>query len=292
LIRNLDRLLEASGNTREAAATPARERAPDIAVPPERSTPRRSPMPDPGGGAADRGAGPSASVAARMRAPAGEDTRPTPDLGAPREPKPSRQFPAPTNIGPLLILPGIVIILYFILYITGIWKLGQTSLYAPAHPLAQAGLFWFCMARYGRAGALRSLLGAAAVWCASSALSVASGLATSTMSDIPPSSRAPYIALVGVIGAVLFAAAVMAIGAYLCPVLKRRRYWVIALIGYPLLTLVFSTALPALIASSIERSSMPGLLFAALAVRQVALFACLGHWVSQPFRAAASASGA
>ncbi len=190
------------------------------------------------------------------------------------------------------MLPGIVIILYSILFITGLWQLGQTPLYAPAHPLAQAGLFWFCMVRYGRAGAAPSLLGAAAEWCASSALSVATGLANLTLSDMPPLSRTPYLALFGVIGAVLFAAAIMAIGARLCPVLRQRRYWLIALIGYPLLTLVVSSVLPAMIASSIDRSSMPALLFWALAVRQVVLFACLGLWVSQPFRAATSASGA
>ena len=112
------------------------------------------------------------------------------------------------------------------------------------------------------------------------------------LSSIPPPDRALFVALNGVIGAVLFAAAIMAIGAYLCPVLKRRRYWLIALIGYPLLTLVLSSVLPALIASSIDRSSLPAVFFAALAVRQVVMFACLGLWVSQPFRAAASASGA
>jgi hypothetical protein len=190
------------------------------------------------------------------------------------------------------VLPGIAIIVYAILYITGIWQLGQTSLYAPAHPAAQAGLFWFCMVRYGRAGAALSLLGAAAEWCVSSALSVATGLANLTLSNMPPLSRTPYLALFGVIGAVLFAAAVMAIGARLCPVLRQHRFWLIALIGYPLLTLVVSSVLPTLIASSIDRNSMPAVFFAALAVRQAALFACLGLWVSKPFRAAGSVSGA
>jgi TIR domain len=294
LIRNLDRLLETSGHAQEKVAPPARESAPDIDESPERSTPHRARAPQPGGGNADGGAGSSASedVASRMRAQKAGHERPAPDLDPPPKTKPSRQFQAPTSISPLLMLPGIVIILYFILYITGLWQLGQTPLYAPAHPLAQAGLFWFCMVRYGRAGAALSLLGAAAVWCASSALSVATGLANLTLSDMPPLSRTPYLALFGVIGAVLFAAAIMTIGAYLCPVLKRRRYWLIALIGYPLLTLVLSSALPALIASSMARSSMPALSFWALAVRQVALFACLGLWVSQPFRGAAPVSGA
>jgi hypothetical protein len=288
LIRNLDRLLEASGNVREATATPARERAPDIAESPERSTPHRS-----RDGNADGGAGSSASedVASRMRAHEGGRERPAPDLDPPPKAKPARQ--TPTSINPLLILPGIVIIVYVILYITGIWQLGQTSLYVPVHPLAQAGLFSFCMARYGRVGIAQSLAGGAAIWFASSVLSLASGLASSTMlSSIPPTDRASFVALNGVISSVLFAAAVMAIGARLCPVLRRRRYWLIALVGYALLSLV-SSALPALIiAASINRSSLPAWSFAALAVRQVAMFACLGLWVSQPFRATASASGA
>ena len=288
LIRNLDRLLETSGHVHPEIATPARETPPDIDEPPERSTLHRSNAPHPGGGKAEGGAGPSASegVASRRRAPEPEQERSAPDLGPAREAKPLRQFQTPPSISPFLVLPGIVIILYFILYITGIWQLGQTSLYAPAHTAAQAGLFWFCMVRYGRAGATRSLLGAAAVWCASSVLSLASGSANSTMlSSIPPSDRALFVALNGVIGSLLFAAAIMAISAYLCPILKRRRYWLIALIGYPLLTLVLSSVLPALIASSIDRSSMPAVFFAALAVRQAVLFACLGLWVSQPFRA-------
>jgi TIR domain len=285
LIRNLDRLLETSAHVQEKVAPPAREPPPDIDEAPARSTLHRSNAPHPGGAKAEGGAGPSASedIASRMRTPEREHARP--DLDPTRE-QPSRQFHTPTSISPLLVLPGIVIIVYFILYITGIWQLGQTSLYAPAHTAAQAGLFWFCMVRYGRAGATRSLLGAAAVWCASSALSLASGSANSTMlSSIPPSDRALFVALNGVIGSLLFAAAIMAISAYLCPILNRRRYWLMALIGYPLLTLVLSSVLPAMISSSIDRSSLPAVFFAALAVRQAALFACLGLWVSQPFRA-------
>jgi hypothetical protein len=122
---------------------------------------------------------------------------------------------------------------------------------------------------------------------------VASALTNSTiMADIPASARAFFITLNGIVSSALFAAAVMAISARLCPVLRRRRYWLIALVGYPLLFLVVSSALPELIISSISRSSLAALYFAALVVRQVAIFACLGLWVAQPFRAAASASRA
>jgi hypothetical protein len=291
LIRNLDRLLETRGPVHEEIATPGREPQPDES--PERSAPHRSSAVQSGGRGQDDVAGLPASreVSSRTRAPKKEHARPAPDrLGAPVEAEPSRQLQTPTRMGPLLILPGIVILLYAILYITGIWKLGQTLLYTPAVPLAQAGLFSFCMARYGRVGAAPSLVGGAALWLASSVLSVAGGLTNSTMlTDMPASSRAFYMTVNGTVSAALLAAAVMAIGMLLCPVLRRRRYWIIALVGYPLLFFVSNAAVPAL-TTSIDRNSLAALYFAAVVVRQVAVFACLGLWVSQPYPPAASVS--
>jgi hypothetical protein len=293
LIRNLDRLLETRGHVQKEIATPAREPQRDLDESPEHSASHRSSAVQSGGRGQDHAAGPPASgdVSSRTRAPKEEHARPAPDRrGAPAEAEPSRQLQTPTRVGPLLILPGIVIVLYAILYITGIWKLGQTLLYTPAVPLAQAGLFSFCMVRYGRAGAAPSLLGGAALWLASSVLSVTGGLMNSTiLADMPASSRAFYMAVSGTVSSVLLAAAIMAIGMLLCPVLRRRRYWIIALVGYPLLFFVSNAAVPGL-TTSVDRNSLAALYFAAVVVRQVAVFACLGLWVSQPHPPAASVS--
>jgi hypothetical protein len=295
LIRNLDRLLETRGHIHQETAAPAREPPVDLDNAPERSAPHRSNATQTGGGKPDDGVGRSASgdASSRIQAPERGHARPAPDLSPPPEARPSRQLQTPTSIGPLLVLPGIVIVLHVFLYATGIWNLGQTPLYTPASHLAQAGLFSFCMARYGRVAAAPSLLGGTALWLASSVLSVASGLTNSTMlAGISFSGRAFFMTVNGTISALLLAAAIMAIGAYLCPVLRRRRYWIIALVGYPLLFFVLNSALPTLSISSIDRGSMPPLFFAVLIVRQVAIFACLALWVSQPFRPAASVSRA
>jgi hypothetical protein len=294
LIRSLDRLLETRGHVVEEATAAARVPQPDIDNSPGRSAPDRSSAVKSGGGKPDGAAGRPApgDTSSGIRASSGEHARPSPDRpDASRAAMSPAQFQASTSIGPLLILPGIVVALYVALYITGIWSLGQTSWYTPAYPLAQAGLFSFCMARYGRVGAAKSLLGGAALWFAASVLLVGSALTNSTMiADIPAASRPFYVALNGIISATLLAAVLMAIGMLLCPVLGRRRYLIAALVGYPLLSFAASSAAPAMIMTSVDRSSLAVAFFAALVVKQVAIFACLGLWVSGPSSPAGSAS--
>jgi TIR domain len=269
LIRNLDRLLE----TRGKAPLPDNSS--------ERSTPDRSSATPPPVREPVDPAGPptSGDLSPKRVVPDERHARPGPDQ-LKEEAKPSHQS-RPTSIGSLLILPAIVIALYAVLFISGAWNLGQTLTYTPALPLAQAVLFSFCIARYGRVSVTQSLLGAAALWLASSALLVVSGLASSTMlSSIAPASRGLYTIANGTITSALFAAVIMAIGAWLCPILRRGRYWTIALIGYPLIFLLANSAVPALATSS-DRSTLTTLYFGTVVLRQTVLFGFLGYWVSR-----------
>jgi hypothetical protein len=276
LIRNLDRLLEIRGQVQPTENSPERA-APDRSS----ATPAREPVDH---------AGTSGDVSPKRVVPEDRHARPGPDQ-LKEEAKPSPQS-QPARAGPLLVLPGIVLGLYLILFLSGAWNLGQTPTYTPALPLAQAALFSFCVARYGRVSITKSLLGGTALWLASSALLVVSGLASSTMlSSIAPPSRGLFSIANGAITSTLFAAVTMAIGAWLCPILRRGRYWIIALIGYPLIFLLGNSAVPALATPS-DRSTLTALYFAAVIVRQAVLFGFLGHWISRSSFSATSQSRA
>jgi hypothetical protein len=294
LIRSLDRVLEAQAVAREPIAAPALEPAlepprerealpgqapadPSIAIEPFGKTPANQPGPP-----AQKIAPPTTPVEAEAARTVLDRTSPPP-----RKAGPADDLQAGTSVGPLLILPGIVIVVYVALYLSGIWNLGRTSLYTPASPLAQAGLFAFCVSQYGRVAAARSLLGGAALWLASSAVSLANGAMTSVIvANTMASDRALYFILMGGVVSALLATAIMAIGTPLCPVLRRRRYWLIALIGYPLFSLGINALVPLLLSPGFNQSSIAAIFFAAGVVRQVVIFACLGFWVSQPYRSA------
>jgi len=192
--------------------------------------------------------------------------------------------PTELAISPLLVMPLLVIALYGILYFTGATSLGQASGYPPAVPLAQAVLFVVCVAWYGRAGIGAALVGGGALWLAASALMlgntfIISGPAFATMSN---SARGAYATLFGVISSTLLAAFIMAIGARLCPVLRQAHFWIIALIGYPVFSLVLGLLNPALLLQSADRDSLLAGLFGIFVIKQLAIFTCLGAWVSQP----------
>jgi hypothetical protein len=275
LIRSLDRLLAALPRPAPGAAPVPPPQAPD-----RDARTKQVPVPD---------------DPPRPRAP--EQAAPTPPPPKP-EPKPRIDASAPgpseeprfaggqaaARISPLLGMPVLVIVLYGLVYATGAWNLGQAQGFTPAPLLAQAVLFVICFAWYGRAGLGPSLLGGAVLLAAASGLALANSYITAAIfTGMAASARAGPAVLIGFVNSVVFVAVLMAIGARLCPILRQSHYWIIALIAYPILSLVVGSALPFLAAqNSPDRDTVLAVIFASYVVKQLAIFTCLGAWVARP----------
>jgi hypothetical protein len=185
-----------------------------------------------------------------------------------------------------LALPIIVLLIYMAIYSTGLWTAGRIELssrmyYWPVPPATFAVVSGLALWRFAASSLQAALNSAAVLFCLASGISIAQSAAIqSILPNVAASDRTTLLLLIPVLTGMLNSAALMLVVGATAPSLHKRSYWLVALIIWPAIGIVASSAVPLIMANFdlTDRSLYPVAYFAAALLKQMIVFACLGYW--------------
>lgn len=187
------------------------------------------------------------------------------------------------NSSAALVMPLAAVILFIVPFAGGMF-------YSPFEryffgPLAISGLCAFLFWYYGRAGLHKALLAAAVLWAVSVVIAVEVNLVfIPVVQSMSAATRGLVVTVHGVAVSLVTAFAFMAVGAWVCPILRLRKYWIIALVLWPLVFLATSVAAPVFLTGA-NANTAQAYYFVSFLLKLAVEFACLGFWLSRPLQA-------
>jgi len=203
------------------------------------------------------------------------------------EPVAGSQLEGSPRAGSWLGLPLLALTAYLAVYMSGVWVLGQSQIaprvyYAPVPQLTFAavlglGLIW----RKVRPPA--ALVAAAVLFALTSLISIGQSAVTRQIFEtVPPIDRTTVLTFAQLAFNVLVSVAIMLVTGAVASSLRKRSYWLIALILWPAVSYLAFSAVPILMENlRLDRSAVPNIYFAAAMLKQLVVFACIGYWLSR-----------
>jgi hypothetical protein len=193
----------------------------------------------------------------------------------------------PLGLDAALALPLLGLAVYLVFYVSGLWPLGSVQLaprvfyVGPIPQLAFVAIISLGMSWYAAARTPIVLAGAAVLFVLLSLISIGQNAAVQQLYP-PVGLTSLLVTAVSLTASVFTAAAVMLVARSVAPALRRPSYWLVALILWPFIGLLLSSALPIVAANGhLDRSSIQHFVFGIVLVRQCIIFACIGYWLDR-----------
>jgi hypothetical protein len=183
---------------------------------------------------------------------------------------------------PALIMPLAGAVLFIILFAIGLWNTSAIGRYFIV-PVVLGALFAFSFWHYGRADLTKSIFAGAILWAVTAALSLeVTFIFAPAFMSLSPAARNVASLFHGLAFALVGAVAVMAVGSWLCPILRNRLYWIIALVLWPAISLATSGLAPAFLSlTGATGSTLMDYFFLAYVVKLMVELGCVGFWLSR-----------
>jgi hypothetical protein len=185
-----------------------------------------------------------------------------------------------------LALPLLTLVVYVVVYASGLWTLGQTQLapkvfYGPMAHVILAALVGFALNGFAGVRPLSALVGTASLFALTSVIGIGQSTISQHLIEMPSlGSRSIASISLPLVAGVLIAASIMLVASTAVPALRRLTYWLIALLLWPAVGYLSYSLMP-VIAYNLKLgvSALSGVYFAAYVFKQVIVFACLGYWL-------------
>jgi hypothetical protein len=189
---------------------------------------------------------------------------------------------------PVLGLPVLAIVVYLVVYTSGVWGFAQTQLmprlvYIPVPHLTSVAIVGVGLSAYAAARPRAALTGAAVLFVLLSLINIGQNAAMQALTPRGlPGALTPAMIIMSLVASALVSASIMLVAGAVAPALRKRSYWLIALTLWPVAGFVIYWFAPVVMVNwHLDRSSMPHLYFAALVFKQSIVFACIGYWLGR-----------
>jgi hypothetical protein len=185
-----------------------------------------------------------------------------------------------------LVLPLLALAVYVVVYASGLWTLGQTQLaprvfYGLTAHVTLAALVGFALSGFAGVRPLSALVGTASLFALSSVIGIGQSTISQHLIEMTLlGSRSIVSISLALFASVLIAASIMIVASAAVPALRRRTYWLIALLLWPAVGYLSYSMMPVIAYNlKLGASALTGVYFAVYVFKQVIVFACLGYWL-------------